>query len=366
MKPRVADFGICACVIPALIPALAIAQPVTGPYVNLGAGVDFLQDQSVQPDGTSGLLRRSFTFAPGFAATAGVGYGFGNGLRVELEGDFASNQVHGVRLAGPARAGGTEDQYGGFFNTLYDFSLDGPVSPYLGVGLGYQQVELDHLNAGPFGIPVRSGTGSAGGFAYQGIAGVSYPLTLMPGLSVTAEYRLIGVVSPPPFDHGISFGTAPPSATPQTTRATVSNIFNHEATVGLRYAFNTAPPAPPPVEAEATPAPAAARTYLVFFDWDRSDLTDRARQIIAEAAQASTRVQTTRIQVNGYTDASGEPAYNQRLSVRRGEVVAAELVRDGVPRNAISIEGFGENNPLVPTAKGVKEPQNRRVEVILK
>jgi outer membrane protein OmpA-like peptidoglycan-associated protein len=117
---------------------------------------------------------------------------------------------------------------------------------------------------------------------------------------------------------------------------------------------------------EIPPAPQAARTYLVFFDWDRADLSARARQIVAEAAQASTHVQTTRIEVNGYTDLSGTEAYNQRLSVRRARSVEAELVRDGVAAGEISIHGYGESNPLVPTAKGVREPQNRRVEVILK
>jgi len=109
-----------------------------------------------------------------------------------------------------------------------------------------------------------------------------------------------------------------------------------------------------------------ARTYLVFFDWDRADLTARARQIVAEAAQASTRVQSTRIEINGYTDLSGTARYNQGLSVRRGNAVAAELVRDGVPRSEIVTRGFGESNPLVPTAQGVREPQNRRVEIILR
>jgi OOP family OmpA-OmpF porin len=104
----------------------------------------------------------------------------------------------------------------------------------------------------------------------------------------------------------------------------------------------------------------------VFFDWDRSDLTARARQIVAEAATASTHVQTTRIEVNGYTDLSGTAAYNQKLSVRRAQSVESELVRDGVAQSEISIHGYGESNPLVPTAKGVREPQNRRVEIILK
>jgi len=137
----------------------------------------------------------------------------------------------------------------------------------------------------------------------------------------------------------------------------------------LRYKFGL-PPAPPPPAAEAAPVPAPevipARTYLVFFDWDRADLTDRARQIVATAASAATHVQTTRIEVSGYTDLSGTAAYNQKLSIRRAQSVQTELVRDGVPTQEISIHGFGESNPLVPTAKGVREPQNRRVEIILK
>lgn len=132
---------------------------------------------------------------------------------------------------------------------------------------------------------------------------------------------------------------------------------------GLRYVFGT--PAPAASGVAAAPAPAPARSYLVFFDWDRADLTDRARQVVAEAAAASGRVQLTRILVNGYTDTSGTPHYNQGLSVRRAEAVAAELVRDGVPRSAISVRGFGETRPLVPTGANVREPQNRRVEIVL-
>jgi iron complex outermembrane receptor protein len=137
----------------------------------------------------------------------------------------------------------------------------------------------------------------------------------------------------------------------------------------LNYKFG-APAAPMPEPGPAaltpsTPAPPAAKTYLVFFDWDRADLTVRARQIVATAAQASAQAQTTRIEVNGYTDLSGTPAYNQKLSIRRAMSVQAELVRDGVAKNEIAIHGYGESSPLVPTAKGVREPQNRRVEIVL-
>jgi outer membrane protein OmpA-like peptidoglycan-associated protein len=104
----------------------------------------------------------------------------------------------------------------------------------------------------------------------------------------------------------------------------------------------------------------------VFFDWDRAVLTERARQIIHEAADNSTHVQYTRIEVNGYTDTSGTPKYNQGLSVRRADAVAGELVKDGVPKAAISIHGYGETKLLVQTGPGVREPQNRRVEIIIK
>src|SRR6185312_1868038 len=147
----------------------------------------------------------------------------------------------------------------------------------------------------------------------------------------------------------------------------LNNDFNHSVLVGVRYAFGVAPaapaaaPAPVPVQAQAP-----ARSYLVFFDWDKATLTDRARQIIAEAAASSTKVQYTRIEVNGYTDTSGTAKYNQGLSVRRAQAVAAELVKDGVPKTAINIQGFGESNPLVPTGPNVREPQNRRVEIIIR
>ncbi len=137
----------------------------------------------------------------------------------------------------------------------------------------------------------------------------------------------------------------------------------------LNVSWGKTPPPPPPPPAQTAsppPAPIPVRTYLVFFDWDRADLTSRAKQIVAAAADASTHVQTTRIEVDGYTDLSGTVGYNQKLSVRRAQTVQTELVRDGVPAGEISIHGYGESNPLVPTAKGVREPQNRRVEIILK
>jgi outer membrane protein OmpA-like peptidoglycan-associated protein len=77
-------------------------------------------------------------------------------------------------------------------------------------------------------------------------------------------------------------------------------------------------------------------------------------------------VQTTRIEVAGHADRSGSPQYNQRLSQRRADAVAAELSRQGIARSNISVQAFGESRPLVATADGVREPQNRRVEIVLR
>jgi outer membrane protein OmpA-like peptidoglycan-associated protein len=139
--------------------------------------------------------------------------------------------------------------------------------------------------------------------------------------------------------------------------------------LGIRYALFSAPPAPPPVAPPAPPAappaPPIAKTYLVFFDWDKSVLTPRATQIIAEAASDSKTAGTTVLSVSGYTDTSGTPKYNQGLSLRRAKAVAGQLVTDGVPAGEIEIHAYGETHLLVPTGPGVREPQNRRVEIVL-
>ncbi|MBR0674699.1 OmpA family protein [Roseomonas alkaliterrae] len=85
-----------------------------------------------------------------------------------------------------------------------------------------------------------------------------------------------------------------------------------------------------------------------------------------EAAQARTTQPLTRIEVNGHTDTSGPARYNQGLSERRAAAVAAELVRLGVPRHEIVTRGLGQTQPMVPTPDNTREPQNRRVEIVLR
>jgi hypothetical protein len=104
---------------------------------------------------------------------------------------------------------------------------------------------------------------------------------------------------------------------------------------------------------------------MVFFDWDRSNLSQQAQQTIGQAAQAFKTRGAARITATGHTDTSGPESYNMALSLRRANAVKNELVRDGVPADAISVVGRGEANPLVATGDGVREPQNRRVEIVM-
>ena len=110
-------------------------------------------------------------------------------------------------------------------------------------------------------------------------------------------------------------------------------------------------------------SPGWDRVQETYFDWDKAVLTPEGRRVVADAAQAFQTSGRSTIVATGYTDLSGPPAYNYKLSERRAAAVKAELVRLGIPATAITTIGRGENDPLVPTADGVREPQNRRVEI---
>jgi outer membrane protein OmpA-like peptidoglycan-associated protein len=109
-----------------------------------------------------------------------------------------------------------------------------------------------------------------------------------------------------------------------------------------------------------------APSFMVFFDWDKSELSAQALAVIQQAADAYHAKGGAKITANGHTDTSGPPAYNQALSLRRANTVKAALIRDGVPENDISVVGYGETQLLVQTPDGVREAQNRRVEIVLK
>ncbi len=167
------------------------------------------------------------------------------------------------------------------------------------------------------------------------------------------KYRINGI------DFGPGFGNMTISyyGDPPTFGGDVTYHFGkHEEPAAEAAAY-----VPPPVVA---PAPSVPRSYLVFFDFNKSDLTSQAVTIVDTAARNATNGKVTQLTVTGHTDTVGSDAYNMRLSRRRAESVAAQLEKDGIASSEIEIVAKGKRDLLVPTGDGVREPQNRRVQIV--
>jgi outer membrane protein OmpA-like peptidoglycan-associated protein len=108
----------------------------------------------------------------------------------------------------------------------------------------------------------------------------------------------------------------------------------------------------------------AAKVFTVYFAWNRSWVGPQGMAILKQASDTFKAGGVVTVQVTGYTDTSGSAAYNQRLSVRRARHVAHILAHMGVPWQAMTVAGRGENDLAVPTPDGVREPRNRRVTVV--
>lgn len=351
------------------------------PYIGFAGGPTILQNVAVRPnDGPLGPGPATERYNLGYIGAGAAGWAFSNGLQIDVLGAYERNSLNNLVPVTPliGRQTGHQETYGGFLEALYGFKLPAygiPISflsPYIGIGAGAlwtHQPSPEFLSNGDVN---QIGGTSGPNFAYEGIIGAAIPITQVPGLAATIDYRLVGIHNAGDL-HSI-FYNRPANVSVSGGIGLQPDIFVHTVTFGLAYAFGVGSPAPvpPPEPMAPAPPPEVARTYLIFFDWDRSDLTSRAREIVAQAAQASTHVQTTQVEVSGYTDNSaihpgprGEK-YNLGLSLRRANSVKSALVQDGIPVTSISIHGYGESHPLVATGPNTREPQNRRVEIVLR
>ena len=120
--------------------------------------------------------------------------------------------------------------------------------------------------------------------------------------------------------------------------------------------------------AVAAPAPLAIdpQNYIVYFDFDKSKLTDAGKDVISDAAAAILRHDAQVVVISGHTDRAGDAQYNERLSERRAKTVRKALVAKGVSEDIIRTGSFGETQPASPTADGVANPLNRRAEVVIR
>ena len=330
-----------------LVLALALVAPDSRAqfYVGAEGGWTSLPDQTIK---VPGLFSTTLQFDSGFNAGMRLGYEWGP-WRFEEEYSYRQNNARnnfslfGVPINGIS---GNRHTNSIMTNVLYDFTLGWPITPHVGFGIGAVEIS-DGVRLPLIGQFINDSTWQ---FGYQGIAGIRYNLN--PTLTLDLDYRYLATTQP-------TFRIA------NTNLRYRSGYNTNNFVASLIYRFAPPPPPPPAPVPVAAPAPTApAQVFLVFFDWDRADITPAGMDIVRQAANAYKAGGSVRIQVTGYTDLSGSPGYNQRLSVRRANNVANALAKLGVARSDMAVSGRGENDPRVPTAQGVREPQNRRVEIV--
>jgi OmpA-OmpF porin, OOP family len=337
---------------------LALSMPAyAGPdgwYFSLEGGANWVEDWQHDAVSTSGGSPTSTalseaSFDTGWAVLASVGYGFGSGFRAEFEAGYRDNDGDGFTVSGTPVTTFSQDlqEVTLMLNLLYDIPITERFKISLGAGAGADYAMLDQR------FDTSNFEDENWSFAYQGIAGLNYAVGEQSELFV--NYRYLRVTNP-------EFDLRP-----------VTNIFiegddivKHTVTLGLRYHFGRA--APEPVAAAATPPPepsAAPREYIVFFGHNKANLTAEAMDVIRQAAAAAKQYGSATLTVVGHADRSGSAKYNEGLSFRRADAVKGALVSEGIADAAIAVSGKGESDPMVQTADGVREPQNRRVHINL-
>ncbi|NML07906.1 OmpA family protein [Sphingomonas sp. G-3-2-10] len=347
-------------------------------YVGVEGGAMLVEDVNFD----IGAVPRAATAdqRAGWDADATVGYDFG-GFRLEAEVGYRQSNVTGWRStvttpvvnpnppgqlqnAAPGTyngAGGTTSALSFMVNGLLDFGDDDSLSGFVGGGVGVARVDTN------IGLNTRRDflDDSDTVFAWQAVAGIRAPLT--DSIDVTLKYRF--------------FNADDVRLVDITGRNYEGRFRSHSILGGLTFNFGgPAEPAPTPTPEpvptptptwtpppEPTPtAPAVVCTpgpYIVFFDWDKSDITPEAAGILDNAISNYQNCGNASVMLAGHADRSGAASYNVGLSQRRADAVKGYLSSRGIPGGVIGTEAFGESQPRVATADGVRELQNRRVEV---
>lgn len=119
-------------------------------------------------------------------------------------------------------------------------------------------------------------------------------------------------------------------------------------------------------EVEPPPMIPEEAMYLVFFNWDSSDLSSGAKNVLNAVSEEVAKNPPSQIMIDGHADTSGSKDYNQRLGFKRANAVRDALVALGVSEELITVESSGEEELLVETVDDIREPANRRVNISFK
>lgn len=112
--------------------------------------------------------------------------------------------------------------------------------------------------------------------------------------------------------------------------------------------------------------PLPPKVFLLYFKSGGAELTEESKALIPEIIESIRSRESMDIGVVGHTDRVGGAKRNWQLSIKRAGVVVDILGASGVDVSLVETTSHGENNPLIPTADGIAEPKNRRVEVMVR
>jgi outer membrane protein OmpA-like peptidoglycan-associated protein/opacity protein-like surface antigen len=334
-----------------------------------------VEDQNLDVNGVAGDASTDHDTGYDFGGI--VGYDFG-AFRLEAETSYRAADLNSVTggsaglalnpvaggfntFTGPREALGEANALSFMLNGLVDFGADDGLQGFVGGGVGVARVDMDgRVNANGPGVWNDSDTG----LAWQVLAGVRAPIN--DSWDVGLKYRYfnapnVNLVDPLGRDLETKF-------TSHSLLGSITYNFGGTEPVAAPVAVPPPPPPPPPPPVPVAPPPppkVACNTgpYVVFFDFDKSDITPQAASILNSAVTAYANCGTASVMLAGHTDRAGTPKYNIGLAERRNAAVSSYLSGRGIPAARITGEAFGETKPRVPTADGVREAQNRRVEV---
>ncbi len=353
-------------------------------YIGLGGGVVMADDIDFEVDG-DGVINAGTSL--GWEGEAVLGYDLG-GLRIELEGAYKQFKLKDVDAAGAGLFSGRDSDNAplfetlsasdidddvniasGMLNLLLDIGFDGDVQGSVGGGVGISNARLFDLAASATGPAFLDDNDIR--FAWQGIAQLRVPLNET--LDASLKYKYHNVTGVTLLDEGgrqldtdlrthsllatlmLNFGggeaaAPPPPAAPPPARPVPP----------------PPPPLPPPPPPASPPPERQCNTgpYIIFFDFDRSEITTEAARVLDSAVTSYANCGTAGVMLAGHTDRAGSVSYNMALAERRNASVQQYLTAQGIPAARISSQAFGESEPRVPTADGVRELQNRRVEIM--
>ncbi|WP_051284671.1 OmpA family protein [Nisaea denitrificans] len=107
-------------------------------------------------------------------------------------------------------------------------------------------------------------------------------------------------------------------------------------------------------------------TFMLYFEQGTDVLTPESLILLDKVLETISQRKLPQVEVSGHTDSSGSADFNDRLALDRASIVGQEVLNLGVPEEVLTVESYGERAPVVPTADGVSEPRNRRVEIVIR